>query len=430
MNLLSFLDFKSSSELLMLMSFFFDFYLTFRAYWKIQKTTQLPEKFKKYEMLKLNSSEFQKNREYNIEKKQFQIVKSMFDFLFNFSFVFFNLIGALWNSIYRKHPGVYSPAYRYMFIMTLFSTAIESAFSYYNNFVIEQKHGFNKMTVKLFLSDLVKSFILENVFQFLAFGAILHCLETYQENFILFAWFSLVFLLCVYIFMYPTYIAPMFNKFENLNEEDPKEKQLSDALVKMCNELNFPLGHIYKIDGKTRSDHSQAYFFGFFGKKQIVIYDTLIEKVSVDEIVAVVGHELGHWYHSHNIMTICVSFANIGFVFYLFSHIVNNDAMYTDFGLINKSYFIGLIIFLMLYSPLSIITNALTCFMIRTNEYQADRFAVRLGKGNDLISGLVKLFKDNKGDLDPDEFVALFRHTHPDFIDRVEAIQAEMKKKA
>ena len=422
------LNFKTSSLTLMGISFLFDLYLTFRSYTKLKNRSELPEKFKKYDFLEINPEEFIKNRSYNMDKKRFEVIKSTFDFIFSFLWISLNILSSLWNNLSEKYPGVYKVAFVYMVIHSLISTVFSTCFNYYHDFVIEEKHGFNKKTRSLFFMDLIKSFLIEAIFQFLVSAILIYFLEKFQDRFIFFAWVSVMLIVCVYIFIYPTYIAPMFNKFENLNEEDPKEKELNQELIKLCEKLQFPLGHIYKIDGKKRSDHSQAYFFGFFGKKQIVVYDTLIEKVTVPEIVAIVGHELGHWYHRHNIYNIVFTFANLGLVFYVFSYIMNNNNLYTDFELANKSYFMGLIIFAYLYSPISILTQALMCFVIRTNEYQADQFSVRRGMGQNLMEGLAKIFKDNKSDLDPDEVVALFRHTHPNFIDRVEAIQAEMKK--
>jgi STE24 endopeptidase len=420
---------KYLTELLVLISGLFDIYLNYRSYTKTRRQLTMPDKFKAVETLQMDQTAFAKAREYNLDKEKFAIFKGILEIMVVLALLKFNYFSCVWNALYERFGGVYRPAFAFILAEQLRSLITEVPLSYYSNFVIEERHGFNKMTVTTFVTDKVKTFFISIIFQFIFFGAIVGCMERFREKFIVFAWVAAIAICCVYLLLFPTYIAPLFNKFEALNLEDPKEAAVHRELVALCDKLGFPLGKIYKIDGSKRSDHSQAYFFGFFGKKQIVIFDTLIAKASVDELVAVVGHELGHWYHRHNIQMIVLSFLNIGLILYVFSFMLENDQMYQDFGFKNKAYFMGLIMFFLLYSPLGILIHAIFCAVIRRNEYQADRFAVGLGKGADLLLGLGKLFKDNKAELDPDEMVALFRHTHPNLIDRTTAIKETMRKK-
>lgn len=182
------------------------------------------------------------------------------------------------------------------------------------------------------------------------------------------------------------------------------------------------------MDGSLWSDHSQAYFFGIFKKKKIVIYDTLIEKLSEKEIVAVLGHELGHWYYLHNMQMIGLSFLNTGFVLYLFSFMINNQWLYKDYGFTKINYFMGMNIFFLIYTPIAVVLKALLCYVSWKNEYQADFFAIKQGYGKYLGQGLMKLFKDNKANMDPDELYSLFHHTHPNLVERLGAINAEIRK--
>lgn len=419
---------KCAAELIVFTSSLFDLYLNYRSYSKSKRQTSLPEKFKKIASLNIDQEEYEKTRLYTLDKLTFGLIKSVFETIVTCCLIRFDYFSILWNLLYNKYGGVYRPAFYFVLVEQCRTLLIDTPFSYYYNFVTEKNHGFNKMTLTTFVTDKVKVFILSMIFQIVFFGLMICCMEKYQEKFIMFAWTCAICMCAVYLFLYPNYIAPLFNKFEPLDENNPKEKLVNAELIKMCNELNFPLGKLYKIDGSKRSDHSQAYFFGFLGKKQIVVFDTLIEKVEVPEIVAIVGHELGHWYHQHNVHMIILSFSNIGLILYLFSFILNNDQIYKDFGFVNKSYFMGFNIFFLLYTPIGVIIEAFLCFVIRRNEYQADRFAVRLGKGQDLTNGLLKLFKDNKADLDPDEIYSLFKHTHPNLIDRTDAINQELKK--
>ena len=422
------LNFKTLTETIVLGSSLFNLYLSFRSYAKTERQSELPEKLKSIATLNVSQAEFTKNREYNIDKKMYGLITSVLDLIILLICIHFDYFSFVWNSLFLKHGGVYRPAFYFIVIEQLRSLLVEIPSTYYYNFVVENKHGFNKMTIHTFFTDKIKTLFLGLIFQFFLFGILVYCMEKYQDKFILFAWIGAIGLTSVYLLLYPTFIAPMFNKFEAFNQENEKEKKVHDELIQLCSQLNFPLGKLYKIDGSKRSDHSQAYFFGFLGKKQIVVFDTLIEKASVEEIVAIVGHELGHWHHRHNIQMIIFAFAHIGLILYLFSFIFNNAQLYTDFGFIQKSYFMGLNMFFLLYSPIGVIVEAIMCFNVRRNEYQADQFAVKLGRGTHLLSGLTQLFRDNKADMDPDEIVALFRHTHPNLIDRTNAINQQMNK--
>jgi STE24 endopeptidase len=378
--------------------------------------------------LEMTEEEYQKNRSYTIDKKVFEMLKSILELVILLLLIHFDYFSRLWNYLFLVIGGTYMPALIYVITDQLRSTVIETPLSYYFNFSIEHKHEFNKMTLNTFVSDKVKSLLIGLLCQIIFFGALIYFMEKYEEKFIITGWLCTMGLISTYMFIYPSYIAPLFNKFESLNKQSEKERQIHCELVNFCSQWNFPLDKIYKIDGSKRSDHSQAYFFGFIGKKQIVIFDTLIEKMSVEEIVAIVGHELGHWYHRHNFKMIGIAYAYIGFTLYLFSLILNNDQMYSDFGFLNKSHFMGLNVFCMLYSPIDVIYQTMLCVLVRWNEYQADRFSVGLGKGKELLSGLIKMFKDNKSELDPDAIVDMLKNTHPNLIDRTEAIRQSIKK--
>lgn len=421
-------NFKWLTELLVLLSGLFDTYLNYRSYSKTRRQTSIPERVKLVTSLAIDESEYLQNRAYNLDKQRFEFLKSLFELVVVLLLLQLDYFAALWNALSGRFPGVYRAAFAFIVVEQLRSVLVETPFSYFYTFTIEQRHGFNRTTLQTFVADRLKSLVLSVVFQFLFFGALIYCMETFREKFIVFSWVAAVVLCCVYLLLYPSYIAPIFNKFEALSETDEKEAAIKRELTALCQRLQFPLGHLYKVDGSRRSDHSQAYFNGFFGKKQIVVFDTLIAKAEVPEVVAVVGHELGHWRHRHNVQMIAMSFANIGFVLWTFSFMINNDQMYRDFGFASKSYFMGLNMFFLTYSPLLILVNALFCLVIRSNEYQADRFAVSLGFGDQLLSALLKLFKDNKADLSPDELVALFRHTHPNLVDRTQALKAALRK--
>ncbi len=173
------------------------------------------------------------------------------------------------------------------------------------------------MTWKLFATDTLKSTIIETVIQNILMVVIEVIIGYFGKNFFFILWIAFLIIMFVLITIYPIFIAPLFNKFEPLDVSIPKEKELQERIEILCKELKFPLDKIFKIDGSKRSNHSQAYFFGFITKR-IVIYDTLIAAQEVDQIEAVVLHELGHWYHGHMVQNVIAQMAQFGLIIFLF----------------------------------------------------------------------------------------------------------------
>jgi STE24 endopeptidase len=424
------LNYKFLSGSIVLASYFFESYLDLRQYKKTRSTTALPKHLADIPELRVEPEEYRKNRAYNIDKQSFHLFRSTCSLFITLGLLYVNYMANLWELFFFSTESLLWALVLYLLVESVRGVLIDTPFSYYANFGIEEKHGFNKMTLHTFVTDIGKSFVISFILEFVFFGILVYLMEKLQEKFIIYAWVIIMILALVVLVIYPTAIAPWFNKFEPLGTGSEKEKILREKVEVLCKELGFPLGEVFKMDGSKRSDHSQAYFFGVLGKKKIVIYDTLLEKLEVEEITAVLGHELGHWKHKHNVQMICVSFLNIGLMLYLFSFFLNNDKMYFDHGFGQKHYFMGLNLFMMIYGPLGILIRAAICWLSRRNEYQADRFAISLGKGKELASGLIKLFKDNKANMDPDELYSLFHHTHPNLGERLAAIKFEVSKRA
>jgi STE24 endopeptidase len=251
----------------------------------------------------------------------------------------------------------------------------------------------------------------------------------FREHFIVISWVVFVVFNFIVIIIYPVIIIPCFYKLKFLDEEDKKEKEIIEKVREMCKKLNYPLKKIYKMDGSTRSSHSQAFFFGIFNNKQVVLYDTLIEALEVDEIVAVLCHEIGHWYYMHNYQMMAFVFSEMMAILYLFSFLIDFDKMYFDFGFNDRVYFMGLTIFMMLLQPILKLLNSLMCMLTRKNEFQADSFAVKFGYEEHLKTGLGKISKDNSIDLNPDPLYSMFNNTHPTVLQRVQAINDIVLKK-
>lgn len=420
-------NYKVMGNIVLFLSHFFSTYLNLRQYFK-QNDKRMPKKLKELKGYEVSADEFLKTKEYNAEKMAFTIVKSTMELVLSAFLIMVNYYPLLWEGIYQFTGNMYLSIILFTIVEAVRSTLIDAPFNYYYTFHLENKYEFNKTTHHTFIMDKIKGLLLSVIIGTIFYIIITFIMEYFKERFVIIAWVATTILTLIIVFLYPSVIAPLFNKFENLDLNNEKEKNIQVELEKLCEDIGFPLGKIYKMDGSKRSAHSQAYFFGLFGKKQIVIYDTLIEKAGIREILAIVGHELGHWKHKHNIVMMVMQVGIIGIFLATLSLMLENDKFYYDFGFSNKYYFMGLNMFGIFFAPLNIIIHAISCFITRVCEYQADRFSVKLNRGEDLLNGLIQIYKDNKGDPDPDHLYALFNHTHPNLLQRADAIQLELSK--
>jgi len=235
------------------------------------------------------------------------------------------------------------------------------------------------------------------------------------------------FLLLFSLFMmtiYPNVIAPLFNKFTPL-----EEGELKNAIEKLAASIHFPLTKLFIVDGSKRSGHSNAYFYGFFKNKRIVLYDTLLQQMELKEIVAVLAHELGHWSSNHVLKMLIISEIHLFISFWLFGQITNWDAMYTSFGFDSKPTIIGLILFFQfIMSPVDHVLSFLMNILSRKFEFEADGFAVKLGYSSELRNGLIKLNAENMGNTNPDKWYSTYHYSHPPLLERLKAIGYKEKK--
>jgi STE24 endopeptidase len=217
---------------------------------------------------------------------------------------------------------------------------------------------------------------------------------------------------------YSNLIVPLFNKQTPL-----EEGELRTAIQDFAQKAGFDLQNIYVIDGSKRSTKANAYFTGLGNKKRIVLYDTLIQQLTVDEIVAVLAHEIGHYKHKHIIRSLIVSLLNTGLVLYIFSLIVSYPQFSEVLGVQGIKFHIALITFGLLYSPISLITGLIMNIFSRKNEFQADNFAKKYGLANSLISGLKKLSVNSLSNLTPHKIYVFFNYSHPTLLERIKNLK-------
>eukprot|EP01016_Furgasonia_blochmanni_P042519 TRINITY_DN5651_c0_g1_i6.p1 TRINITY_DN5651_c0_g1~~TRINITY_DN5651_c0_g1_i6.p1 ORF type:complete len:368 (+),score=75.57 TRINITY_DN5651_c0_g1_i6:410-1513(+) len=305
----------------------------------------------------------------------------------------------------------------FLFIDSLKTRIIDLPFDLYYTFVLEEKHGYNKKTWQTFVKDEILEFLVMAVVLPPILYGFLYIIENGGPYFYIYVEFFVIIVIIVMMTLYPNVIAPLFNKFTELPESELRQKINSLAAAN-----KFPLTRIYEMDGSKRSAHSNAYMYGFGSNKRIVLFDTLKQQMSNDEIVAVLAHELGHWKYNHTWKNLINTIIQTFFIFYIYGMFMNDKAIFASFGFANKSIFIGIMLFTTIYSPVLFVMKCVTLKLSRTFEFQADEFAVLQNYGTLLKSGLINLFKENKGTLIPDPLYAQFHYSHPGLLERVKHI--------
>jgi STE24 endopeptidase len=298
------------------------------------------------------------------------------------------------------------------------SDIINIPFSIYDTFIIEKKYGFNTMTVRTFITDHIKSWFIALLIGAPVLGLITWFYYKTGKNFWWYAW-GLITIFSVFInLFYSELIVPLFNKQTPL-----PEGSLRTAIESFSQKTGFKLRNIYIIDGSKRSTKANAYFSGFGPKKRIVLYDTLQKQLSEEEIVAVLAHEIGHYKKKHVLLNLLFSVITTGVMLFLLSMVVNSPSFSMALGSQNTSFHMGLIVFGILYSPLSLVIGLLTNYISRKNEFAADRFVVDNFKPELLAEGLKKLSVKNLSNMMPHPAYVFFHYSHPPLLQRLERLQ-------
>ena len=299
-------------------------------------------------------------------------------------------------------------------LLGLASEILSMPFSWYETFVIETKFGFNKSTPKIFFLDHLKGMLLG----VLIGGAVLSLIVwIYLIAGALFWIYALIVITLFSLLMtlfYSNLIVPLFNKQTPLEEGD-----LKSAIKDFCSKVGYKLDNVYIIDGSKRSTKANAYFTGLGKKKRIVLYDTLINEMKTEEIVAVLAHEIGHYKKKHVIYSLILSFLSTALMLYIFSLVSSNVAFAEVLGAKTKGFHLSLVTFGILYSPLSFIIGLGMNIFSRKNEYEADNFAATNFNGNFLASALKKLSVKNLSNLSPHPTYVFFHYSHPTLLERL-----------
>lgn len=285
-------------------------------------------------------------------------------------------------------------------------------FSIYRQFGLEAKFGFNRMTPGLFIMDTIKGLILGALFGLPLIAAVLWLMAEAGTLWWLWAWALLTVFSLLIQFIYPTLISPLFNKFKPLEDE-----ALASSILDLAKRCDFTLSGLFVMDGSKRSAHGNAYFTGFGRTRRIVFFDTLLARLTPNEIVAVLAHELGHFKHHHVIKRMFMSFAGSLIFFAILGWLAQQSWFYTDLGvdprLGSRNDAMALLLFFMVVPVFTFALTPVFSFLSRKDEFEADRFAVAHSSADDLVSALVKLYDDNASTLTPDPVHSAFYDSHP-----------------
>jgi len=303
-------------------------------------------------------------------------------------------------------------------ILLLASDILTTPFSVYDTFVIEEKFGFNKTTPKTFVLDKLKGYLLGAIVGGGLLALIIYIYQLTTYNFWAYAWLLISGFSIFMVLFYSNLIVPLFNKQSPL-----PDGELKSAIEAFATKVGFKLDNIYVIDGSKRSTKANAYFTGFGAKKRVVLYDTLINDMTTNELVAVLAHEIGHYKKHHVVWSLILGIIQTGVMLFLFSLFVGSPDLSAALGVGKPSFHIGLIAFGILYSPISLVTGLGMNIFSRKNEYQADAFAAQYFSAEELASALKKLSVKNLSNLKPHPLYVFFHYSHPTLLQRLSALK-------
>ena len=375
---------------------------------------EIPEKLKDV----YDETAYKKSQSYKKTSAKFSNITSLATTILTLSFFLVDGFKYLDNFARTYTDNSILVALIFFGIIILGSEIVSTPLSYYSTFVIEEKFGFNKSTKKTFWLDKIKGLFITILLGFGILSLIIWFYQLTGKNFWIYAWVLVaVFSLFINMF-YAKLIVPLFNKQRPL-----EDGELKSAIEKYAKNVGFTINNIFVIDGSKRSTKANAYFSGFGSQKRITLYDTLINDLETDEIVAVLAHEVGHYKRKHIIFNLISSILLTGLTLFILSLFVNSPVLSEALGVSIPSFHIGLIAFGILYSPISEVTGLFMNYMSRKFEYQADNYAKQTFDGKSLITSLKKLSKNSLSNLTPHPAFVFTHYSHPTLLERINNLE-------
>jgi len=361
---------------------------------------------------------YTKSINYHVEYDRLNLITSSFSFLLVISMFLFHGF-AFVDEIARNisaNPILLTLVF--FGILFLISDLLSIPFEIYGTFIIEEKYGFNKTTSFIYITDKLKGYFIGAI---LGGGLLAIFIWFYYKSghfFWIYIWLIITIFSILISMFYSNIIVPLFNKQKPLGEGE-----LRNNITEFSNKIGFKLKNIYVIDGSKRSTKANAYFTGLGPKKRIVLYDTIINQLSNNEIIAVLSHEVGHYKKKHTVISLFTSIIQIGLTLYILSMFIDNPIFSKVLGINKPGIHIGLIVFGILYSPITLLIGLFMNLISRKNEFAADRYAASYGFSDDLINGLKKLSRNNLSNLNPHPLYTFFYYSHPTLFQRINALK-------
>ncbi len=356
-----------------------------------------------------------KAQNYTIAKNNFNILGIIFHAIILMVWLKTDCLNLLHSYVTSMIDGNILQGVAFILSFSIINSIISIPESLYSTFVIEEKFGFNKMTPKIFIQDLMKQFVLSMVIGVPFLSLILWILYSLGANWWIYTW---VFIICfqfLIIWAYPKFIAPLFNKFTKLDDE-----KLIEEISGLSKKTDIQFKDYFIMNASIRSSHGNAYFTGFGKNKRIVFFDTLLKSLAHNEVVSVLAHELGHLKKKHILKSIITSSILLLIGLFILGQVYNNPALFEAFGIKTNQAYMALLVFTLIIPYYTFLMTPISSWMSRKNEFEADEFAATYASAKALISALLKMYKDNSSTLTPHPIYSKFYFSHPPAKERIE----------
>lgn len=374
----------------------------------------IPDVMKDY----YDQEKYTKSQKYHKEHGSLAAWSGSITFLLTMIVFISGMLGKFSDYLGSFYTSPYITALIFFGVLALVNGFISLPFSVYGTFVIEEKYGFNKTNGITFITDKIKGIFVGGIIGTLLLFSIIFIFQNYAEHFWYLAW-AVIFIFMLFMNMfYVDLILPLFNKLTPLDPGD-----LRSAIEDYSKKVGFNLKNIYVIDGSKRSTKSNAFFSGIGPKKTIVLYDTLIENHTTEELVAVLAHEVGHYKKKHTLQGLFLAALQIGLTLFILNLFITEPKISFALGAETPSFHLGLVAFSVLYSPISQVMGIVQSIISRKNEFEADAYAKETYDGNALGMALKKLSVDNLSNLYPHPIYVFVHYSHPPVLKRLEALE-------
>ena len=370
----------------------------------------------------VTEEEYKKSINYNTERIRF----SMFTATISVGVLLLFTTGGLLNFLTKIVQDITQSNVLGIILLGLFIVLIDEIIgiplAIYSTFTLEEKYGFNKTTAKTFVQDLIKNLIISVIFASTLYAVVISIIERLGDNWWIYAFVAVFLFQAIVFYLYPVLILPLFNKLEPITDEKFKE-----PIEKLLNKINFKAKGLFVMDGSLRSSHGNAFFTGFGNNKRIVFYDTLLETITPKEMESILGHELGHYKLGHIRRTL-ISSIFFGFLgFYILGQVFMADQFFYGHGLDEVTLYSKFLLFYLVIGSYTFFTKPFTSYISRQREFAADDFSIEYTEVESMISGLLKLSKDNASNLTPDPLYSSYYYSHPPIAERVKSLEGKKK---